>query len=242
MTSAEIDGVSLDRLDVAQSSPIQVYVSPDEAQTIKELLDRVMAGLGGWVGVNRLGQIEVGRFDAIAPSEPTVATYSYAEGDIISLGIARLPDGVWPPPWRWRVAWGRNFTVFSDFAGSVSDSVRTYYAEPYRLAESSSSAIVTDHPQALDVGPVEAHFQGESAALSEAGRLRGLYQNNRRLFSVVVGRQGLRRKLGEVIRVVHPRFGMTAGRRMRIAEIEDGIEIADGSTVEQVTLLAYEME
>lgn len=234
----DIDAASFDAVSANPvPSYIGVHVGASDAVTVAGLFDSLMAGIGGWAGFNRKGALSVGTFTA--PTAPSVASFDRAEGDIIDLSIEPMPGGIWPPPWRWRVAYLRNYTVFNDFAASVATEEQLFYAEPYRLVEASDDGILADHPTALDVPPVEAYYADLGRANDEALRLLALHASGYRLYKMTLARYGLSLELGDVIRVRWPRYGLDAGKLLRIASIGDRIDISNGSGVEQIEIKAF---
>ena len=234
----EIDHASFDAVSAApEPSFIGVHIGAGDATTVSDLVANLMAGIGGWAGFNRLGQLSVDVFTA--PSGDPVATFDRAEGDIVDLTREPMPSGIWPPPWRWRVAYRRNYTVFTDFAASVPSAERLFYAEPYRLIEASDSGILTDHPSALDTPPVEAFYADLGRANDEAIRLLALHASGYRVYRMTLSRPALGLELGDPIRVRWPRYGLDAGKLLRVASIGDRIDISDGSGVEQIEITAF---
>lgn len=236
LSGDEIDYGSLHEIALG-TSPIAMHISAGDAMSLANVLSNLMAGIGGWHGFDRQGKLAFRTFTA--PAGDPVAYFDRDQGDIIGLGREKLPAGIWPPPWRWRVAWKRNYTVFEDFAASVTDAVKIFYREPYRLADAEDAGVLVDHLEALDAPPVEAFFRSDTNAATEAARLLALYSAGYRLYRMTLTRRGLLLELGDVIHVTFPRFGLSGGKLMRVAAIEDRIQIGDGSEVDQVEIVAF---
>jgi hypothetical protein len=196
-----------------------------------------MSGIGGWAGFDRHGRLAVGIFSP--PAGNPVAYFSRDNGSVIELSREELPSGIWPPPWRWRVAYDRNYTVFSDFAGSVASAERVFYAEPYRVVTSSNDSLLDDHPKAQDPGPVEAYHDDLGRAAAVADMLLALYGSGYRLYRFTVPRTGLTLKIGDEINVAWPRFGLAAGRNLVIVGIEDRIDLRDGGEPDRIEITAF---
>lgn len=240
LSEDEIDSGTFDALAAASTAftdYVGVFFDFTNSSTAREAITNVMAGVGGWAGFNRSGQLGVGILTA--PSGSPVASFKRSEGDIIDLNREKLPSGVWPPPWRLRVAYQRAWTVFTDFAGAVAVGTKADFSQPYRLAEASDAGVLTDHPSAQDSAPIEAYFQIEAGAQAEADRLLALYTSGYRLYRMTVGRRGLRLNLGDVISVTWPRFGLDAGKLLRVVGVEDRIDISDGSGVDAVEIIGF---
>lgn len=239
LVAGDINQASFDTVDVAQTATMAIYVGQDESLTAADVITRVMAGVGGWAGFNRMGELSVGILTA--PAGDPVAYFKRAEGDIIDISRERLPSGVWPPPWRVRVSWGDNETVFTDFAGAVTAATREYYSQPYRIATASDSGVLTDHLQAQDWPVIESCFDdvSDTLAATEATRLLTLYSAGYQLYRLTLTRSALTLDLGDAINVTFSRFGLDAGVLMRVVEISDNIQTGDGSGVDQVEILAF---
>lgn len=236
VTDNLIDQGTFDAVRVAYADDFSLVIEATESLSIGDAIDEIMAGIGGWGGFNRRGRLALGIVDPADASVPIAAYFRRDEGDIISLDRERMPAGVWPPPWRRRVSWGNNATVFKDFAGGVTNAVREFYAEPYRISEASDAGILTDHLLAQDPPPVETHMEDEADATAEATRLLDLYAGGYQLYRMVVSRRGLLCDIGHRIHVTHPRYGLAAGKAGVIVEMEDRLQI-HGSDVDQVEIV-----
>jgi hypothetical protein len=233
-----IDHASFDVLSsIPQPAHIGVHIGPGDAISAADLIGNLMMGIGGWGGFNRQGRFAIGVFTA--PAGSPVAYFSRVGGDIVDLDWERLPAGIWPPPWRWRVAYQRNYTVFTDFSGAVPNAERVFYAEPYRLIEAANSDILADHISAKDPPPVEAYYTDLGRASDEADRLLALYSSGYKLYRFTVSRRALTLKIGDEINVTWPRFGLDAGKNLRIVSIEDKIDLRDGGDDIQVEITAF---
>lgn len=240
LSDDNIDRSSFDAVAVANDDPVGHFVGPSDSWSVADVVASLMAGIGGWAGFNRDGRVAIGILTA--PSGDPVAYFSRDEGDIIDLNREKLPSGIWPPPWRWRVAWDRNWTTFDDFAGSVSIAFVSRYAQPYTLVTAEDTGILTDHPSAQDPAPVESFFQwsaSDTYAEDEADRLLALYSAGYRLYRMTLGRRALTLDLGDAIFVTWPRFGLDAGKLLRVVEIVDDIALGEGSGVEKVEVVAF---
>lgn len=234
---AELDEGSFDALDVAQPAEIGFFIDQGDAATVAEASARLMSAIGGWGGFGRRGLFEVGIFTA--PAGDPVAYFARDEGDIIDLSREKLPSGTWPPPWRVRVAYSRSETTFNDFAGAAAADVQLFFSQPYRLVEASDSGVLTDHPLAQDLPPIEAYFTTIAEAQNEADRVLALYTSGYRLYRMTLTRRALTLDIGDLIHVTFPRFGLDAGKLLRVAGIDDRIQIGDGSDVDQVEVTAF---
>lgn len=236
LTSSSLDITSFANLNVAQGAPIDYFLGPDDDLTVAAFIQALMGGIGGWGGHKLDGTFEVRIFEA--PSGTAVA--SFTRDDMLDPDIKReaLPSAYVPPPYRWRVPYARAWTQQTDLAGSVSATQKAFVAEPYRLAEAVSATIQTDHPFAQDRDPIGAWFTNQSDAQAEASRRIDLFQTTRVIYRALVPRRGLRRDMGDIIQVTHPRFDLVFGRLMTVVETTINIDFT-ANAIDAVELAAY---
>ncbi|MBR0855493.1 hypothetical protein [Bradyrhizobium liaoningense] len=233
---ADLFTASFDAANAAQPAPIDYFIGPDDNLTVAAFIDNVMGGIGGWGGHRLDGTFEVRIFQA--PSDSPVDSFTRA--DMVGGDIKKepLPDSYRPPRWRWRVPYQRCWTVQTDLAGAVTAARKAFVAEPYRLAEATSSTIQLDHPFAQDRDPVQSYFSNASDAAAEANRLINLFKTTRAIYRMPLPRRALRRNMGDVISVTHPRFDLRAGRLMVVVEWDAKVDFENGS-IDSVEIAAY---
>src|SRR5215213_7440336 len=117
-----------------QPAIVSYFAPSDSGIQVADAVADLMGGIGGWGGFRRDGLFEVGIF-ALPSGTPK---NNYTDVDILEISREALPDGVWPPPYRYRVAYDRNWTVQerSNLA-SIAESRVAYLAEPYRVSISA---------------------------------------------------------------------------------------------------------
>ncbi len=209
LVTAEIDTASLAALAAAQGATVGIYIGPAQ-RSLPDVLDELMAGIAGWWGASRLGQIQVGRVAApdLAQSVARLTTV-----EIIDLQRLEPPASVNPPNWRRRVEYQRNWTVQeTDLAATVTAARRGFLAEHARIAPPAvDSSIQITYRQATDPPPLPGLFAASADAGAEAARLLALYGVPRMAFAVLVKLVGFRREIGETVEIVYPRHGLDNG-------------------------------
>lgn len=235
--ASDIDTGAFDALNLLQPALIGYVVQPEDSDKMADVVSRLMQSIGGWAGFNRAGAFQVQRFDSPDP----IPSLRVNRVDILDISRIRLPDGLTPPPWRWRVAYGRSWTTQTQLDTGITDVMRAFVAEDYRLAEASDNTILEDHPLAQDPPPIEAYFRDEADADDEAERLLALYRTVRALYRMSIPRIGLLTEIGHTLSVMHPRFDLSAGRRMRMVAQDLSIVFdADSKqTIDGVQVTAY---
>ena len=209
---------SLIVLDLKQPAPVGVYVSHNETPTVADLVGRLMVGIGGYAGFRREGKFYVGRVEA--PLGPPTKRFDKHNFDP-NPQKQKLPDSIWPPPAKWLVGYGRNYTVQTDVAGVVGDTRRSWLAAEYRYATAEAPAIKVDHPFGRDPDPVLAYFRDRADAEVEAARRLALYRTSRGLYSFGVSdRDAALLNVGEQNFIRHTRGDLIGGRFMIITSIQ----------------------
>ncbi|GAB5506692.1 MAG: hypothetical protein Rhirs2KO_18550 [Rhizobiaceae bacterium] len=191
------------------------YADHNDAISVAEALARLV-GYGNFVGFRRTGKLEIAQF--AAPASPPLMRFD--DKDIVGIRRERLPDGIYPPPWRWRVAYGRNWTVQDELAGSVADNVRAFLAEELRYASAESAATKINHPFAQE-REVGGYLRNEADAQSEANRLLALHASSSSLYRFTLDTRPFGLDVGDTVHVTYPRFDLSDGRLMRVVEINE---------------------
>ncbi|HEV7337012.1 MAG TPA: hypothetical protein VGO06_13655 [Bosea sp. (in: a-proteobacteria)] len=225
----ELSQPSFDGLNADQPNAIGYWMPAGSEETVAAVASRLMTAAGGWGGFRRNGRFEVHQFKY--PGGIPSARYNRI--DIVEIKRERLPADLSPTPWRWRVGWGRNWTVQTDVDGQsgVTPARVAFLREEVRLAEASSATIRADRPLGKDIEPIEAFFVAESAAQAEASRLLDLYGRSSALYRISMKAQAFIHDIGDVIEVTYSRWDLGAGRLLRIVSIS---EDTDENTVEIV--------
>lgn len=230
-----VDDNSFALVNSLQSAPIGYFLNEQSEASVADVIADIAASMGGWAGFRgRSGLFEVGIFRDPDVNIP-VARYNRTDimGD--SLTREKLPPDYSPPPYRFRVAWGRNWTVQDDLFGSVDASRVAHLKQAMHLAISEpnfETAIRGDHPLAQDPPPVESFFTDEFDAQVEAERLLELYSlAPRALYRFTIKSHPFVHDIGEVINLAYPRWGLDAGRNLRLVSVSEN---TDDNTTELI--------
>ena len=209
---------SLTVLGLKQPAPVGIYVSHNETSTVADVISRLMVGIGGYAGFRREGKFYVGRVEA--PMGPPTKRFDKHNFDP-NPQKQKLPDSIWPPPAKWLVGYGKNYTVQTDVAGIVTDARRSWLAAEYRYSTAEAPAIKIDHPFGKDPDPVPAYFRDKANADAEAARRLALYRTSRGLYSFGVSdRDAALLNVGEQNFIRHTRGDLIGGRYMIITSIQ----------------------
>ncbi|MCW5695769.1 MAG: hypothetical protein KIS96_03430 [Bauldia sp.] len=220
------DEPSFTALAAAYPNDHGLWVGENDDATIRDVVERLLDGVAGYVAFSRNGRCRVGT--VVEPEGTAAATYGMA--DIIGeVPHERLPAMLAPPPWRLRLYYSGNDTVQSDLAGAA-DQV---WAQPGLVALASDTVVRQTYEMAQDVGPFDSYMIDEADASAEATRQLDIYKLPRPLRRVGLVRRALVTEIGDLVDVDYDRLG---GQRRGIA-VEDNIEVGDG--IDQVEMVVY---
>lgn len=233
LTPGELEADDFAAFEAAHSAKVSFYIGHDERPNVADVTTRLL-GFGKFHGFTRGGRLTIGLFDlpSGAPRLRLRAT------DIDAGGVVPVPlsPAMNPPPWRWTVEWGRNWTVMdgSRVAGAVTAARRAFLAEAVRLAGAEAPIVKHNHPLAPE-RRIEAFYDSAADAQAEAERLLALWSSRRHLYRIPVPdlRPILLRLGHDCVHVTHDRFGFAAGRLARTV----GVRV-NGAT-QKAEVLAY---
>jgi hypothetical protein len=226
LTNLDLDIGSFTTLNLLQPASVGFYLDENSSMTCADMFTALMNGIGGWHGMKPLGTLTVQRFDSPSSAD-SVASYDSAGGDIVDIDVVALPSGVDPPPHRRRVTYKRNYTVMTDLFGLVTEDdpqTADLLRSPFSVASTGtleSNAILANFPGAPDPEPIEAYFAYQTDALAEAERLYALYSQGFRAFRFVVKNALFVHQIGETVEVTDSRLRLSAGRFVRLVEVND---------------------
>jgi hypothetical protein len=221
---------TFDEVERVQPAVIGYWLDGSADTRVIDAVADLMGSVGGWAGMRRNGRLEVAIFTP--PSGQPAASYDRV--DIVDIDRQKLPDQLSPPPYRFRVAWGRNWTQQTDVAGQagVTDDRVAKLKESYSLATSDATTgqrVQRNHPLAQDPDPIQAYFRDQADAQAEADRLLNLFGLVQSLYRMTVKIHPFAHEIGECIFVTFPRWDLKAGRLLRIVSLTDD---TDAETVE----------
>lgn len=185
IASADIDSDDVAALNVANGAVVGITII--EETVIADVLDRLAMSIGASWGFDRLGLLGMRRLSAPTSRSRTLRKFGLgvdAQGtDIDVIDVQRISSndpGNGVPVWSVKLRYARNWTPqnATDLAASVSDADRAFYQEEWREIVSSNSAILTKHPQAVQL-EVETLLYSATDAQAEADRILALYGTRR---------------------------------------------------------------
>lgn len=218
LSAINVDPVSKLKFQAKCAQAIGVYTS--DRQNRITVADSIASGLGAWYGHGRAGMFKLGRVEGT----PTEYDFELRQDDI-KLDTIKIESLV-PPEKQHRVGFRKNWTNQNGalFAG-VSIDDRVLYSNDYSItpAQSSTDVGVNGGFHALAIIPdyKESLMAYSADALAEAIREDAMYFGWGMIISLEVGKIGLGIDLGDVVKVPHTRFGLSAGVSMTCIDIDD---------------------
>lgn len=217
-------GVSFDQLHNLQGAVIGWY-SGSNAVTTAQALSEALGSIAGYWLAERDGRIAVGRLDAPDASNPSLELDAT---DIIEVARIPLPPTLYPPNYRRRVVYQRNWTVQrgEDLAGSVTADRRNFLTQETRLSTAIDASVQIKYLQATDPDPLPSLFDNQSDAAAEAARLLALYKVERQLLSIRIKTTGHILDQGANVIISWPRFAINR-KAFRVVGIREECDKGD---------------
>jgi hypothetical protein len=182
----------------------------------REALDSLCATIGAWWTFDRTGILRVYRLtDPAYGAACQTLTEAEIKNNISRDPTADSDRGV--PVYRVTCRYAQNYTVQnSDLAGAVTDSRRAELAREFRSAVAADASVQTQHLLAAEMD-YPTCFAFEADAQAEAVRQLALRSVRRdRLTVTVLDDVFVNIRLGDVVSVVLPRFGMDLGKHFLV--------------------------
>ncbi|MYM34943.1 hypothetical protein GTP38_11405 [Duganella sp. FT94W] len=216
LSSGEISAPDVSALDALNSSVVGIWID-DASTTFASAMDQLAASIGAWYGFDGTGVLRMGRLSS--PSGTPMLTLS--DYDVLEGFERRPPRDNGTPVWSVTANHTKIWTVqTSGLAGAAAARVG-FVARERRSAVAADAAVKTQWKLAGTI-ELDTLLTTESDAAAEAGRQLALYKARRDLFDVPVDigvLTGTPARIGDAIALVHPRFGMSGGRTLRLIGI-----------------------
>lgn len=175
-----------------------------------EILSMLAASMGAKLTPARNGQLRL--MPMRWPPPPSEALYT--ADDIVALTPRALPDGMAPPPWRWRVGyqrlWGGAQRV--DLDTGIEEERRKFLAEEWRTADWAEPALLNTYRRLADPPIVQTALLREEDAQAVADAAGAMWGARRRLYDMAVPiAKALRHQEGSGVTVAYPIEDMANG-------------------------------
>jgi hypothetical protein len=196
----------------ADTSAVIGYWSGTEPTTCADVATALAGSVGAWWGVNRDGVFRIQRLEDPASGVPILTLTA----DDLKRPLERVPtadEGRGLPVWRSVMRYARNYTVQNTVAGGVTDAQRSEYAQAWREESAEDTDVQTAYLLAREQ-ITDTLLTTSAAASAEAARRLALRsaRRDRMTFGLALDATTNRLDLGDIIRLEHPRFGLSGGK------------------------------
>lgn len=214
--ASEIDATAFSNLATLCPQVVGVYLR-DETNAL-DVLDVLARSIGAFYGTDRQGLLTCGRLDLPTVGDTSVATFD--ESNILRDQLEPLEKAAFVK--KLIVNYRKNWTQQNgdSLAGIVSTdpNAYTFKTSASLTASVTDNSVLTAHPYAEDL-TFETVLTEASDALAEATRLMAMYGVPPTMYKVTTKAQPYALSVNNVVTLLHSRFGLSAGRKMRVLAI-----------------------
>lgn len=254
LSPSQYDTVAIDDLiDVEAPTLLQFGRVITDRMNVLDLLDEIAQCTYSWYGWNASGVLTVGRLDLpnldAATSVDTINITDIDAGGLSCENLA-LPWG------KVTLDTKRNVVVQTDgLAGSVSANDRSLWGQPYQLRVSTTDPGGTTyvanwwdyHKSATDSKPIElsvdnagfpvSHIQDQCDAITQQFKPWTRVYRCTTFLDKYFRADGTLMNPGDCVTLTYPRFGLAAGKKVRIMSVRPRLSdgLLDLVMVRQVT-------
>lgn len=171
---------------------------------IEDAISQIAGHCSAWWGGLPNGAISVGRVES--PDANAIAA-DLKFYDVIDAQIIEPQQNTFPPRFRQRVSYAKNWTVQgTDIAGSVTAARRQTLAQPYSVASSLNGNTQADFALAQDPPVLETLFTSQADAANEAARLINMLSGLTTSVQITQGPDGHFLRVGSTVQLTNQRI------------------------------------
>lgn len=213
-----------------------IYVGPDQVQAIDVIAD-LLGSIAGKLIASRVGLIRPFILRAPIPDARPVATYTAAE--IISITRLALPETLVPPPYRWRVMWGRNNTPTTSGISELVDTARRQWlSQDGSYASWMDASLLLSYRNPGDPAPQAGALLREIEAAAVAQDLGALWSPGdgrrvRALYDVTLPGGAFSREIGDYVTLDYAIDSLDGGRLGTVV----GVAMRSADALSKITVL-----
>jgi hypothetical protein len=183
---------------------------------VAAVLDALGDTLGAWWAPDRLGQFRFKRLEDPATQSPSYTLYAYDFVKPLDLRTAN-DDNEGVPPFKTTLRYLRNYLPQTEVAGVVTAADRLLYSQEWQSTSSTDASVSATHPLSRE-RVVDTLFTVKADADTEAARRQTLHGTKRKPLESAVRLDATRLgiDLGDIVEVIHPRFGLSGGMNFSV--------------------------
>ncbi len=214
LTAGDINATSFADFNTLCPQTLGYYSS--SFVSVGSVVDELLAGVGGYWTTNRIGEVILGRLDA-----PSGVAELDLLADDVSLGGLRVISRMLPVK-TYRLGWRHNATQQSDgLAGVVTEANRALYGRLYSAVKKVNAGVETVNLLAESPALVGSLLAVKSEAQTECDRRAALRAQVRYIYEASCFCAPFTLRLGQEVRLTHPRYGFDAGRNAIVVGFQE---------------------
>lgn len=205
LTAADVDTTNFTAFNT--TAPQKIGFFAQDFQSVAAALDEIITSVGGFWCFDRTGLLTLGQF--VAPSG--TEALALVSDDVSQKGL-RIVDRI-PPVKTYRLGYKRNHTLQADgLAGAVTEANRAEYRVEYRVKSAINAGVETTYLLAASPDEVGTLLADATEAQTECTRRATLWGSLRFRYEARAFAAPFTVRLGQVVKLTHPRFGFSAGK------------------------------
>jgi hypothetical protein len=211
-TENDLDTVSLNAFEAANTQPVGIYLS-DRANVL-EVCNNLAKSVGARAAMNRQGQMYLVKLDLSNLVGGGIITASLMVDK--SLQVSDLPAvkaGT-------KVGYCKNWTVQTGLTTGLPEAHISMYAEEWLSSTVTDAGVASTYRLHTEPTLEETMLLVEADAIAEATRRLNMFKVQRKVMRYESFGDLLFEKLGNVQTLQHERFGLSAGKAGQIISIE----------------------
>jgi len=209
---ADLDTTSFSDANTSNSSPCSLYVS-GERPSIREVAERLMASIGGFVAVDASGLLKVGVIE-IGTSQGTVREREIF--DLRRLDVAR-------PYWRRKLGYARAWKVLGQDVidkSAITDANADFMGQRERFVVAEDASIKTALAEARE-SELSTLLDAEADASTENSRQLSLLGARRDRYELQLQNRAHEFEVGETYTLVHSSLRVPAGQDLIVRRVSE---------------------
>jgi|5_EtaG_2_1085323.scaffolds.fasta_scaffold10016_1 hypothetical protein len=222
LTTADLDTASFTQFDADFNYETGIYIT--SRQKTANAISEVLGPLNFWT-FSRSGVMSIGVF-SLASGTPveefTIDETLREDGRPVSR-VTGNDANAGVPVWRLNYEWGRNYTVQTrdNVFTSVSLETVAFTSREYRSTTESDTSVQTRYPRSPEL-TVTSQLFNEADANADRYRVHSLFKARNNFYRITVKSDfSSSVELNSVIRLTYPRFGLSAGKLLRVTGIRE---------------------
>lgn len=214
LTAGDIDAAAFTAFNALCAQKVGIHIA--DRRNVDAVLDDLVRGVGGYWTFDRAGLLTLGRLDV--PSGTTVLDLD--ADDILTDGISMTRRIL--PVETYRLGYRLNYAAQRDgLFGAVTEANRALYGADQQVVTAANAGITTTHLLARSPDAAATTLQDAAEAQTECSRRATLWGALRKIYKVKCFSAPFTQRIGNVIRITHPRYGFGAGTLATVIGISE---------------------